>query len=57
MENSKYTTKSETDRVFSVFQNFNKDAEAIKSSSANDVANLSDPVLTMSSLGQSDTPR
>lgn len=52
MENSKYTTKSETDKVFSVFETFNKDAENIKSSLAKDAESSSQPVLTMSSLGQ-----
>jgi hypothetical protein len=52
MENPKYTTKSETDRVFSVFETFKKDAEQIKSSSAEDTESPSQPVLTMSSLGQ-----
>lgn len=52
MENPRYSTKSETDRVFSVFQTFNKDAENIQSSSINDAENLTEPVLTMSSIGQ-----
>jgi hypothetical protein len=52
MENPKYTTKSETDRLFNVFQNFTKDAEDIKSFSENDATNSNEPVLTMSSLGQ-----
>lgn len=53
MKNPKYTTKSETNRVFSVFESFNQDAEKIKSSSANDPeCPSSEPVLTMSSLGQ-----
>jgi hypothetical protein len=52
MKNPKYTTKSEIDRVFSVFNTFKKDAEQLQSSSENDAANPSDPVLTMSSLGQ-----
>ena len=51
MEKSKYTTNSETERVFSVFDTFKKDAEDIKTSSANE-ARSSQPVLTMSSLGQ-----
>jgi len=52
MENSDYTTKSKTDKLFSVFETLNKDAEDIKPSSANHVASPSEPVLTMSSLGQ-----
>lgn len=53
MKNPTYTTKSETNRVFSVFESFNEDAEKIKSSSADDTeCPSSEPVLTMSSLGQ-----
>ncbi|MBW4499705.1 MAG: alpha-1,2-fucosyltransferase [Scytonema hyalinum WJT4-NPBG1] len=52
METSKYTTNSETDRVLSVFDTFKKDAENIKTSSANEAERPSQPVLTMSSLGQ-----
>jgi len=52
MEDAKYTTKSETDRVFSVFETFNKDAEDIKVSLATVAEILSQPVLTMSSIGK-----
>jgi hypothetical protein len=52
MENSNYSPKSETDRVFNVFEGFNKDAENTKSLSAKDAENPSQPILTMSSLGQ-----
>jgi hypothetical protein len=52
MEDSKYTAKSETDRVFSVFETFKKDAEEIESSSANEAESRSQPVLTMSSIGK-----
>lgn len=52
MENRPYTTKSETDRLFSVFDTLNKDAENIKTASENDFVNSSEPVLTISSLGQ-----
>ncbi len=38
MEKSKYTTNSETDRVFNVFDTFKKDAENTKLLSANDAA-------------------
>lgn len=51
MENSKYTTKSELDRAIGVFETFNKNAEDIKSPSPSDTATSSDPVLTMSCLG------
>ncbi|MDM9586163.1 MULTISPECIES: alpha-1,2-fucosyltransferase [unclassified Nostoc] len=52
MEKLKYTTKSETDRVFSVFDTFKQDAEDTKDSRTNDVISAKEPVLTMSSLGQ-----
>jgi len=52
METSKDTTNSETERVLSVFDTFKKDAENIKTSSANEAERPSQPVLTMSSLGQ-----
>ncbi len=52
MEKSKYTTNSETDRVFNVFDTFKKDAEDTKSLSANSAATANEPVLTMSSIGQ-----
>ncbi len=52
MEKSKYTTNSEIDTVFDVFDTFKKDAEDIKLSSAKDSAIANEPVLTMSSLGK-----
>ena len=51
MTNPKYTTKSETDRVFNVFDTFTKDAENTKSSSTNQAEDFNEPVLTMSSIG------
>lgn len=50
-ENPNYTSKSEIDRVFSVFDNFQKDAEDTRSSLTEERADQQ-PVLTMSSLGQ-----
>lgn len=52
MEESKYTAKSETDRVLSVFESFKKDAADIKFSSIDSAANSNEPVLTMSSLSK-----
>lgn len=52
-KSTKYNTKSEVDRVFSVFERFNKEAEATKSSLEEDTVSDRAPVLTMSSLGQS----
>lgn len=52
MSNSKYTTRSETERVFSVFDTFSKDAEETKSSSAKDTTIHDQAVLTMSSIGK-----
>jgi hypothetical protein len=49
---SKYIAKSENDRVFSVFETLEKEAEEVKFSSANDASNLHQPVLTMSSIGK-----
>ena len=49
---SKYTAKSETERLFSVFETFHKDAEETKSSSAEDTTSDRQPLLTMSSIGQ-----
>lgn len=48
----KYTTKSETKKVFQVFNSFKKDAEDIKFSSQEKTINPNQPVLTMSSLGK-----
>lgn len=52
MDNSKYSNKSETERVFSVFDTFQKDAADTKSISIDSTATSIEPVLTMSSLGQ-----
>jgi hypothetical protein len=52
MEDPQYTAKSETDRLISVFETFNKDAEDMKYSSANHPASPSEPVLTMTSIGK-----
>ncbi len=49
---SKYTAKSETERLFSVFENFYKDAEETKNLSLEDTTSDRQPVLTMSSIGQ-----
>jgi hypothetical protein len=49
---AKYTAKSETERVFSVFDTFGKDAEETKSSSVKDATSNNQPVLTMSSIGK-----
>jgi hypothetical protein len=49
---SKYTAKSEIERVFSIFETFKKDAEEIKSSPADNAPSNDEPVLTMSSIGQ-----
>lgn len=52
MENSKYSTKSETERVFNVFDTFQKDAANTFSTSIDGAATSIEPVLTMSCLGQ-----
>ena len=52
MTNSKYTAKSETERVFSVFETFKKDSEKTKALSGEDPKTESQPVLTMSCIGQ-----
>jgi Glycosyl transferase family 11 len=49
---SKYTAKSELDRLFSTFGNLSKDAEVTKTLSANDTTDNQHPVLTMSSIGK-----
>jgi Glycosyl transferase family 11 len=49
---SKYTAKSETERLFSVFETLHKDAEETKNSSVEDTTSDRQPVLTMSSIGQ-----
>ncbi len=50
--NPNYTSKSETERLFSVFDGFKKDAEDTKSSLINEDTKDRQPVLTMSSIGQ-----
>jgi hypothetical protein len=50
--NPNYTSKSETERVFNVFDGFQKDAENTKSSLVNEAPCDRQPVLTMSSIGQ-----
>ncbi len=50
--NTKYTSKSDTERVFGVSDSLKKDVEATKSSSAKDATNDDHPVLTMSSIGK-----
>jgi hypothetical protein len=45
MEKSKYSSQSETEKVFSIFDSFQKGA-------VNTVSTSTEPVLTMSSLGQ-----
>jgi hypothetical protein len=52
MTSPKYTTKSETERVFGVFETFNKDAKDDQLSLKNSAEGSSSSVLTMSSLGQ-----
>lgn len=52
MTNPKYTTQSETERVFDVFATFNKDAKNIQSPLKLDTETSSQSVLTMSSLAQ-----
>ena len=50
--NPNYTSKSETERIFSVFDGFTKDAEKTTSSLVNEAQSDHQPVLTMSSIGQ-----
>ncbi|NEQ84581.1 MAG: alpha-1,2-fucosyltransferase [Moorea sp. SIO2I5] len=50
--NPNYTSKSETERVFSVFDGFKKDADHTKVSLVNEDKSDLQPVLTMSSIGQ-----
>jgi Glycosyl transferase family 11 len=52
MKKSKYTPKSEINRIFSIFNAFKKDAEDTELSLADDAINTNKLVLTMSSLGQ-----
>jgi hypothetical protein len=48
---SKYISKSELERLSSVFGNLTKDAQATKALPANDTMSDDSPVLTMSSIG------
>lgn len=50
--NSNYSSKSEIERVFSVFDNFRKNAEDIQSSLVEEDLGDRQPLLTMSSIGQ-----
>lgn len=50
--NPNYTSKSETERVFSVFDGFKKDADKTTSSLINEDTSDRQTVLTMSSIGQ-----
>jgi hypothetical protein len=52
MTNPKYTTKSETERVFDVFETFNQNAKSTQSVVKPDTEGCDRSVLTMSSLGQ-----
>lgn len=52
MTHPEYTTKSETERVFDVFETFNQDAKNTQSSLNTDPERSDQSVLTMSSLGQ-----
>ncbi|MEO1352710.1 MAG: alpha-1,2-fucosyltransferase [Cyanobacteria bacterium J06635_15] len=49
---SKYTPKSETERTFSILDDFRKEAENTKSLLVNEDISVHQPVLTMSSIGQ-----
>jgi hypothetical protein len=50
--NPNYTSKSETERVFDVFNSFQRDAKEINSISTSKDTDKTSPVLTMSSIGQ-----
>ena len=52
MSNPKYTTKSETERVFSIINGFKKDAEKTQSFLVEEDKKDRQPVLTMSSIGK-----
>jgi Glycosyl transferase family 11 len=52
MTNPKYRTESETERVFDIFETFNRDAKDVQSPPDNDIEGSGQSVLTMSSLGQ-----
>ena len=47
-----YTSKSETERIFSIFDDFRKDAKNTESSLLHENIHDHHPVLTMSSMGQ-----
>ena len=49
---SKYTAKSELDRLFSTFGSLSKDAEVTKVLSTNDTSDHQNTVLTMASIGK-----
>jgi protein subunit release factor A len=49
---TKYTAKSELERLFSTFENLSKDAEITKALLAKDPNNDQQAVLTMSSIGK-----
>ena len=52
MSNPNYTSKSETERVFSIINGFKKDAEKTQSFLVEEDKKDRQPVLTMSSIGQ-----
>ncbi len=52
MTSPKYTTKSETERVYDVFETFEQEAKSVQSSLENNAESSSHSVLTMSSIGQ-----
>jgi hypothetical protein len=52
MEKTKYNTKSETDRAYSVFDSFKRDADSTNALSISSTESSNEAVLTMSSLGQ-----
>lgn len=52
MTNPKYRTESETERVFDIFETFNKDARDVQCPLSTDIEGSSQSILTMSSLGQ-----
>lgn len=49
---SKYNSKSETERLFSVFDTFDKDAQETNKRSVTDPTSDRQPILTMSSIGK-----
>ncbi len=52
MTNPKYRTESETERVFDIFETFNKDSKEVQSPPDADIEGSGQSILTMSSLGQ-----